>query len=446
MAEVTEMTLDPLKLVGTFIGNYAVVDYLATGGTSHIYLGQLHSTMVVIKLLKPELSREPDARRRFHKEAYVHKKFDHPNIIKLFYVGRFKNEPFMVLEYAPDGSLQDYVEQFYQNLKLGDIAIIIQQIAAALHHLHENNIIHRDVKPGNIMMRNIHDSALADFGIVRTEDVNMRFAVQPGTLDFMAPEQIEGLDADFTTDQFALGVLTYWLLTGEKPFTADTREEAALQRKVGAIAPHDYNYRLPEELSEIILRAMHFKMEERFTFIEEFAHLFAQTIEKYNLQDLPAFGAHIPPANISSGKKSLSDTGKSRNKTSRFRSLMEPYGWISLSILGLMMLIVAFNSTSRARTTGMTSVRPAQHVLIDLRSITLVYEDFDCAVFVPLYNEMSGQVTLNNADYTGLAELTITGSPTKTVYSNYCLNENSAGQMNPDLWNAMRYELNNIEQ
>lgn len=278
---------DPLNLIATLVDKYLVIDYLTTGGTSHIYKCYLegNNTPLVLKIMRHALRAEPDAKRRMHKEIYVHKQLTHSHILPYHDHGRFDTLPYIVLDHARLGSLYSFMETHPHTMTLGHVARFIQQLADALHYMHEQKIIHRDVKPSNILLKDEHGVMLTDFGIVRTDDINLRYSYQPGTLNFMAPEQLDSLDADHTTDQYGLAVVAYWLLTGKKAFLAETRSEAKAQRLFGARPVHKIDERLPQELSDVLQRAMHNDMRERYTFIEEFAALLSKTIAESTLTD-----------------------------------------------------------------------------------------------------------------------------------------------------------------
>lgn len=438
---------DPLKIIGKTIDKYFVSDYLTTGGTAHIYVAQLDAMPVILKLLRHELNKEPDAKQRFHKEVYTLKQFNHPHIIKLLGEGRYRHDPYMVLEYSELGSLQDFISQPDKTLTLGDVAIIIQQLADALHHIHEKNFIHRDVKPSNIMLRDNHNTMLADFGIVRHEDVvDMRFSIQPGTLDFMAPEQIDGLSADFTTDQFALGVLAYLLITGERPFQAENREEATQQRREKIISPHTLNSAIPPALDPILFRAMHHDMDQRYTFIEEFAHQLAQAIHASDSENIPALGKSKKALTITQSikkhttipsheKKPISDTSKPN---------LLRIGWISIAILSLLLLgILGYIATDSLNRQPL-STRLSYDVIIDLLNASNDINNFDCDDFRPLYNEVVLQVNLANADYANFTNILNDESATHTIFTTYCMNDLSQEELTTidvELWSAMRAEL-----
>ncbi|GAB5491671.1 MAG: hypothetical protein Phog2KO_18860 [Phototrophicaceae bacterium] len=439
---------DPLQLIGKTIQNYTVIDYLATGGTAHIYVGEYDKELVILKLLRHELIQEPDAKQRFHKEVYTLKQLDHPNIIKLLGEGRYQHDPFMVLEYSELGSLQDMIDADNVQLTLGDVAKIIQQLADALHHIHEKNFIHRDVKPSNIMMRDAHNIMLADFGIVRHDDVDRRFDFQPGTLDFMASEQIDGLNADYTTDQFALAVVAYLLITGERPFHAENRVEAARQRREKILSPRTINSELPIELDDILFRAMHPDMTERYTFIEEFAHHLAQLIYAKNIEHLPALGKSDTKISITQTVEipSVLQESKTRKRYIAIESYMERYSWIGITVLSMLLIgIFAYIAINPSKMPENPS-RLSYIVLSDLIDLTDNVEDFSCDEFTPLYNEIVSQVNTGNYDYDNFSSLLNDDTATRQFFTTYCVDSTSQNTtaINIEMWNAMHSELQTL--
>lgn len=436
-----KMSADPLNIIGETIDRYMIVDYLATGGTAHIYKARWNEQFVVVKLLREDMLDEPDIRQRLYKEAYALSQLEHPHIIKFFGDGKFQQIPYLVFEYVEIGSLKDYINDAGKFLTPGDATIIIQQIADALHTLHESGFIHRDVKPGNIMLRDKQTAALADFGIVRNEDSQSRYGVQPGTLDFMAPEQLDGVEADFTTDQFALGVVAFWLLTGKRPFIAYNRQEAMRQRQRGVPSAHSINPDLPIELDAVLRRAMHFDMAERYTFIEEFALHITQIINKHQLEDYPLPGTTVPIIINTSDSGTFEKPVLTVSKHPQLMTLMRPYTWISVGILCAMLAVILIY----------ISVPPTQawlpdtpeDLVQDLIKVTDNRDNFNCADFMYLYNELYTQVNDASPEFADYLRITDESSATKIIYVNHCavFIENGEDTISHDTWNTMRNEL-----
>lgn len=442
-----EMRADPLNLIGKTIDTYMIVDYLATGGTAHIYKARWHNQFVVMKLLREDMLDEPDIRQRLYKEAYALSQVEHPHIIKLLGDGRYQHHPYLVFEYVEIGSLKDYLERENNNLTLGDVAIIIGQIANALNILHENNFIHRDVKPGNIMMRNKRNVALSDFGIVRSEDSHSRYGVQPGTLDFMAPEQLEGVNADFTTDQFALAVVAFQALTGKRPFIARNRQEASRQRQRGAPSAHSINPDLPLELDTILQRAMCFEMTERYTLIEKFARDIARIIAKYKLEDYPVPGTSIPAVINTRDTDTFQKMTLPEPESTKLVSIMRPYTWISVGILCAMLAVILIYISVPSSQAYLPATPGPDSIVSDLIKVTNTRDNFNCLDFMYLYNELYTQVSDANSEFSHFLELTYEESATKSVYIEHCAKSinDTRDSISNETWNTMREELHAIQ-
>lgn len=461
---------DPLQLIGSRVNGYRIFDYLTTGGTAHIYKcrhNDLPDTQMVIKILRAGLRKEPDAKRRMHKEIYVHKQLTHPHILEYYDDGRIGGLPYVVLAHAPLGNLYDYLNAYPRTLTLGRIATFITQLADALHYIHEKDIIHRDVKPSNILVQDDDNVLLTDFGIVRTADLNLRYSFQPGTLNFMAPEQLDSLDADFTTDQFGLGVVAYWLLTGEKPFLAKDRTEAKTKRVQGARPVHEIDERLPQTIQPILDRAMHPKMDLRYTFIEEFAYTLAQVIEDAGVSDMlshiglkqaePAhkiFAASTSPvlagftstSAYGNGNENEDDTSdddaniitypQRPNTTTRRLSRLR-----MLAVLVVVMIVGLLTvRLTQPNTTQVFDARDPNLILDDLQTFSASLEAFSCLDFITAYNELAVQVNLDNPDFLTYAPLTHQDAATRTIAEDICVT--NSDNLSPALWQQMRNELN----
>ncbi|MEL6526013.1 MAG: serine/threonine-protein kinase [Chloroflexota bacterium] len=433
-----------------------MIDYLATGGTSHIYKCRRGSsgTILVIKIMRYALRSEPDAKRRMHKEIFVHKQLSHAHIIPYYDDGRFEGLPYVILAYAPLGSLYDFTETFPHAMTLGQVAEFVTQLADALHYLHEREIIHRDVKPSNILLKNEHNVMLTDFGIVRTNDINLRYSFQPGTLNYMAPEQLDSLDADYTSDQFGLAVVTYWLLTGEKAFLAEDRAEAKTQRLIGARPVHEIDLRLPRELSAVMKRAMHHNMKQRYTFIEEFAYSLSKIINENDLagkltyparehpepvQEIIADTPDDPPMRLPGEKRSPDTTTYSRRPNTNQSLISVRFVAILLIIVlvgGLTVIFIQPNPND-------IIARDPMMVLEDLRANSTPAREFPCRSFIIYYNEIAVQVYRNNPDFSNYALLTSETAATRTIAEDVCLSENAGATISVDfdLWQSMRAEI-----
>lgn len=231
-----------------YIPDYMIETELGEGGMATVYMGiqQKLQRKVAIKILDPALLKQGNIADRFLIEAQTAANLQHPNIISIFDVGQSGKFYYIVMEYL-DGSLKDLIDSSPSGkLPPKESLDIIRKIAPALDYAHGEGIIHRDIKPDNIMFRRDGTPVLVDFGIARAVDSNLNMTktgMGIGTPHYMSPEQVQCSDLDGRSDFYSLGVVLYVLLTGEKPYDADTILAVALKHLQEPIP------KLPESLS-----------------------------------------------------------------------------------------------------------------------------------------------------------------------------------------------------
>ncbi len=255
---------------GQQLGNYRLVALLGTGGYAEVYLGQ-HIRLelqAAIKVLHTHLTGQEA--EHFQQEAQTIAKLAHPAIVRVFDFDVQDGVPFLVMDYAPDGSLRRRYPKG-SVVPLPQIASCVKQVAAALQYAHDHQFIHRDVKPENMLVGRHQEVLLSDFGLVAlahsTGSLSAQAAV--GTLPYMAPEQIEG-HPRAASDQYALGVVVYEWLCGRRPFDGSVTElivkhlttpPPALQEHVPTISP---------EVEQVVLRALAKDPKHRFASVSAF--------------------------------------------------------------------------------------------------------------------------------------------------------------------------------
>lgn len=295
-----------MSLEGKQIDRYAIVRLLGSGGMGDVYLAEdpRIGQQVAIKVIRTELSPYPDeqavhnAARLFQREAKAIVKLDHPHILPLYDYGEehVGNAPviYLVMPYRPEGSLTDWLRHRENSdlLSPQDVAPLVNQAADALHHAHEHQVIHQDVKPSNFLVRSRPDAPshpdllLSDFGIARltTATSSVSQSIR-GTPAYMAPEQWEGEPVP-ATDQYALAVMTYELLTGKLPFQGGPGKMMYHHINTPPPPPSSLNPRLSSDIDIVLLMALVKQPDQRFASIKAFANAFQQAAQSPHMDGI----------------------------------------------------------------------------------------------------------------------------------------------------------------
>lgn len=261
-------------MIGRVIGTYKIEQKLGEGGMGAVYKGvdTMLDREVAIKALKPELASQTAVVERFRSEAITLAKLHHPNIATLYSLFRQGDELYMVLEYVR-GETLDEIMQRRGALTAEEVMPAFCQILDGINHAHTVGIIHRDIKPANIVMTENGTPKVLDFGIARLLGTNRmtRAGSIIGTLEYMAPEQVKGLETDSRTDTYALGMMLYEVLTGKTPFDTDNEFELMkLQTESLPLNPRSIRPSIPEEIEAAIMRSIQKDPDARFQTAGEF--------------------------------------------------------------------------------------------------------------------------------------------------------------------------------
>jgi serine/threonine-protein kinase len=250
-----------MTLAGQVFSNrYEIERELAHGGMAEVYLArdQLLNRPVALKVLFPEYAREPSFVERFRREAQAAANLNHPNIVAIYDWGQESGTYFIVMEYVEGRSLRDLMRS-EGPLDAQQAAEITAEIAAALAFAHRSGVVHRDVKPGNVLITRSGTVKVTDFGIARAgaSDALTQTGSVMGTATYFSPEQAQGQPVDGRSDVYSLGVVLYEIVTGSVPFTGDTPVAVAYKHvREDAVAPSRQNPEVPPDLEQIILTAM----------------------------------------------------------------------------------------------------------------------------------------------------------------------------------------------
>lgn len=255
-------------MIGQTIGNYKIIRSLGEGGVGRVYQGidTMLDREVAIKVLRPEVARQTSIVERFRSEAVMLAKLSHPNIATLYSLLRQGDELFMVLEYVR-GETLDQILHRRGALPEDDAIPIFCQALDGINHAHELGIVHRDVKPGNMILTPNGVLKVLDFGIARLLGTSRmtRSGNIIGTLEYMSPEQIRGQETDARSDIYGLGTMLYEMLTGRLPFESEN-EFALMKAQTEEIPalPRTINPNISESVEAAIMKALAKNPDERF--------------------------------------------------------------------------------------------------------------------------------------------------------------------------------------
>ena len=264
------------NLIGkTLDGLYLVRELIGTGGMANVYKAVVtgpggpvpKGTVVAVKVLRQELMHDPDLVRRFKNESKAISLLNHPNIVKVYDVSVSDQLQYIVMECVEGMTLREYLNERGGKLTSRETVHFISQILKALDHAHRNGVVHRDIKPQNIMLLDNGQLRMMDFGIARISRAENQLSggKAMGSVHYISPEQAKGDETDFTSDIYSVGVMMYEMLSGHLPFDADDVVEVAIKQitdkpqSLQELAPT-----IPHGLVEITERAMAKRPENRY--------------------------------------------------------------------------------------------------------------------------------------------------------------------------------------
>ena len=244
---------------GTMVSHYRIVEKIGAGGMGEVYLADDTELRrrVALKFLPSHLSRDEDCRKRFKREAQAAAKLDHANIVPVYEVGEFQGRPFFSMAHIEGQSLRETIKQ--GKLTVPEAIGLTIQICEGLHEAHTAQIVHRDIKPGNIIIDKNGKPRLLDFGLATLsgEEKLTKTGSTLGTVGYMSPEQIESKQVDHRSDLFSVGVILYEMLTGRRPFEGDN--DAAVVKAITNSTPEPiarFKSGTTAELQQIISKAL----------------------------------------------------------------------------------------------------------------------------------------------------------------------------------------------
>jgi serine/threonine protein kinase/tetratricopeptide (TPR) repeat protein len=268
VTETLETPKEELTTGSTFAGRYKIIEELGKGGMGKVYKAQDTDLKekVAIKLLKPEIAADKKTIERFRNELKFARKIRHKNVCQMFDLNKEKGAHYITMEYVDGKDLKSMIRMMGQSSS-GKTISIAKQVCDGLVEAHKLGVVHRDLKPQNIMVDEEGNARIMDFGIARSikEKGITAAGVMIGTPEYMSPEQVEGKEVDQRSDIYSLGVILYEMVTGRVPFEGDTPFTIGVKHKSEEPKdPKELNAQLPEDLNLVILRCLEKDKEKRY--------------------------------------------------------------------------------------------------------------------------------------------------------------------------------------
>lgn len=319
------------QYIGKLLDNrYEILEIIGTGGMAVVFKARCHrlNRLVAIKILRDDLAQDAEFRRRFHDESQAVAMLSHPNIMAVYDVSRSSELEYIVMELIDGITLKQYMQKKGAPLSWKEALHFTTQIIKALSHAHSRGIIHRDIKPQNIMVLRDGSVKVADFGIARLASSNQNTLTQEalGSVHYISPEQARGSRIDERSDLYSAGVVLYEMLTGRLPYEGDSPVSVAIQH-INSIplAPRELNPDIPEALEAITIKAMASKVEQRYVDaeamladLEEFRKNPSINFEYSPADLMGAEGSDEPTQVIKRARPAAVQQGKRRREEDRY--------------------------------------------------------------------------------------------------------------------------------
>lgn len=284
---------------------YKVLKTIGGGGMANVYLG--HDTIldreVAIKVLKLEYANDEEFITRFHREAHSATSLSNPNIVNIYDVGDEDNIYYMVMEYVNGMTLKKYI-QLYGPIQVEEAIAIMRQVTSAIDHAHENDIVHRDIKPQNILIDPFGQVKVTDFGIALALSATSLTQTNSvlGSVHYLSPEQARGGTANKKSDIYSLGIVLFELLTGQIPFSGQSAVSIALKHlQSDTPSIRKWNREIPQSIENVVLKATTKDPFYRYDSVDDFEQDLITVLDPSRLNETP----FLPPEEEGEATKAI---------------------------------------------------------------------------------------------------------------------------------------------
>jgi len=263
-----ETLTEELTRGSVFAGRYEIIEELGKGGMGNVYrvFDKKVDGEIALKLVKPEIASDKNTLERFRNELKLARDITHKNVCRMYDLNEDKGTHYITMEYVPGGDLKRFIRRSKQ-LGIGTALSIAKQICEGLVEAHRLGVVHRDLKPNNIMIDDNGNARIMDFGIARSLSAKgiTGKGVMIGTPEYMSPEQVEGKEVDQRSDIYSLGIIMFEMVTGRVPFEGDMPFVIGMKHKSEKPKePKEFNLQIPEDLNRVILKCLEKEKENRY--------------------------------------------------------------------------------------------------------------------------------------------------------------------------------------
>lgn len=329
-------------LISQIANRYQILSLVGQGGMADVYRAKdtILNRIVAIKILRSKLSQDPMILVRFQREASAASRLSHPNVVDIYDVGEFEGFHYIVMEYVRGRTLKQLITQ-RGAINFNEAIDIMRQLVSAVAMAHSNNIIHRDIKPQNVLVKDDGTVKITDFGIAIDSDsvqLTSNNAVM-GSAHYLAPETAQGMEPTAQVDIYSLGIVFYELLTGQVPYSGKTPTEIALQhlrQKIPYV--RDFYPAIPQSVENIILKATAKDLSQRYSSADEMLYdlVHCRDLEYRNMERIKIDEKEISHVEVNKGKVKVQYDEKRKKEPAKRKT------GFSKIVIGICSILILF--------------------------------------------------------------------------------------------------------